>query len=181
MAVLPADASGRPGPSFQDCPGFPNPLLVAHGAPPLPLRSLPAPSRTRGSAPVSGGLRCRGVVRVPIRGSWRPRKRPAPAAGYREPEGRGRGHATPSSAAARMGPRAARTGLWVGRRATACRGWPPPAEGRGSGREKGRCRARGERGGAWCEEAWIPWRRRGRAQGAGGRAGGACKIGRAHV
>ena len=83
-----------------------------------PLHSLPAPSLTRGSAPVSGGLRCRGVVRVPIRGSWRPRKRPAPAAGYREPEGRGRGPATPSSAAARMGPRAARTGLWVGRRAT---------------------------------------------------------------
>ena len=28
-----------------------------------------------------------------------------------------------------------------------------PAVGRGSGREKGRCRARGERGGSWCEEA----------------------------
>ena len=49
-----------------------------------------------------------------------------------------------------------------------------PAAGRGSGREKGRCRARGERGGAWCEEA-LDFLEVGRVLGGGGRARGACR------
>lgn len=71
----------------------------------------------------------------------------------------------PSSAAARMGLRAARTGLWVGHTELV------PAEGgRRGGAEPGE---REEVSGV--SRPWIPWRRRGRAQGAGGRARGACR------